>query len=452
MSYRSNSGEIVAEQNTSTATDNWREVRLAQLGRIERGRSRHRPRHAAELYGGPYPFIQTGDIKASGGRITSHRQTYSEAGLAQSRLWPVNTLAITIAANIAETAILTYPACFPDSVVGFVADETKCDVRFVEYVFQHLRSRIQHEHVGTGSVQDNINLQTLDELRFLAPPLAEQQAIAHVLGTLDDKVELNRRMNQTLEEMARAIFRDWFVDFGPTRAKMEGLDPYLPPELWDLFPGELVDSELGGIPEGWEIKRLPELVDYKEGPGIRHWQYTNSNEGTRFINIRCIQDDDILLATANRITDDEADGKYAHFHLKEFDIVVSTSGTLGRSAVVRASHLPLVLNTSVIRFRPIEGATTFSYLYGYIKSAAFMDELEMSASGSVQKNFGPMHLTVMSMLCPPHSIIQRFEQLASPLLRQMVAKRAESDVILIQKNSLLPNLVAGELSVANLGL
>ena len=236
MSYRSNSGEIVAEQNTSTATDNWREVRLAQLGRIERGRSRHRPRHAPELYGGPYPFIQTGDIKASGGRITSHRQTYSEAGLAQSRLWPVNTLAITIAANIAETAILTYPACFPDSVVGFVADETKCDVRFVEYVFQHLRSRIQHEHVGTGSVQDNINLQTLDGLRFLAPPLAEQQAIAHVLGTLDNKIELNRRMNQTLEEMARAIFQDWFVDFGPTRAKMEGLHPYLTPELWNCFP------------------------------------------------------------------------------------------------------------------------------------------------------------------------------------------------------------------------
>ena len=132
--------------------------------------------------------------------------------------------------------------------------------------------------------------------------------------------------------------------------------------------------------------------------------------------------------------------------------MVSTSGTLGRSAVVRASHLPLVLNTSVIRFRPIEGATTFSYLYGYIKSAAFMDELEMSASGSVQKNFGPMHLKVMPMLCPPNSIIQRFEQLASPLLRQMVAKRAESDVIRLQQNSLLPNLVTGALSVANLGL
>ena len=123
----------------------WAEVTLEEIGVVGRGRSRHRPRHAPELYGGPYPFIQTGDIKASGGRITSHSQTYNEVGLAQSRLWPANTMAITIAANIAETALLTYPACFPDSVVGFIPDESKCDVRFVEYTFRHLRSGIQHE-------------------------------------------------------------------------------------------------------------------------------------------------------------------------------------------------------------------------------------------------------------------------------------------------------------------
>ena len=222
--------------------DDWLEVRLADLGEVNRGRSRHRPRNANRLYGGPYPFIQTGDIKASGGRITSHSQTYSEAGLVQSRLWPTNTMAITIAANIAETAILSYPACFPDSVIGFVADESKCDVRFVEYLFRRLKDKIQHENVGTGSVQDNINLQTIDQLRLLVPPLAEQRAIAHVLGTLDDKIELNRRMNETLEEMARALFKSWFVDFDPVRAKMEGRWrrgeslPGLPADLYDLFP------------------------------------------------------------------------------------------------------------------------------------------------------------------------------------------------------------------------
>src|SRR6476646_2180193 len=103
---------------------------LGELGALDRGRSKHRPRNARHLYGGPYPFIQTGDIANSDGYIRTHTQTYSEAGLAQSRQWPTETLCITIAANIGKTAILTYPACFPDSVVGFTPGE---DVT-IEYV------------------------------------------------------------------------------------------------------------------------------------------------------------------------------------------------------------------------------------------------------------------------------------------------------------------------------
>ena len=267
--------------------DDWLDVRLTDLGEVNRGRSRHRPRGANHLYGGPYPFIQTGDIKASGGQITSHSQTYSEAGLAQSRLWPANTMVITIAANIAETAILTYPACFPDSVIGFVADESQCDVRFVEYLFRQLKGNIQHENVGTGSVQDNINLQTIDQLRLLVPSLRDQRAIAHVLGTLDDKIELNRRMNETLEEMARALFKSWFVDFDPVRAKMEGRWrrgeslPGLPADLYDLFPKRLVDSELGEIPEGWKMKALGEIVEVVKGRSYRSADLRDSKVATR---------------------------------------------------------------------------------------------------------------------------------------------------------------------------
>jgi len=186
----------------------WKEVQLSHLGEVNRGRSRHRPRNAPHLYGGPYPFIQTGDIKNSGGLITQHSQTYSEAGLSQSRIWPTGTMVITIAANIAETALLAYPACFPDSIVGFIGDKTKCNVRFIEYMFRNIKRQIQHENVGTRSVQDNINLQTLDRLRFLAPSLDEQNSIAELLSILDDKIELNRRTNETLEALAQALFKD----------------------------------------------------------------------------------------------------------------------------------------------------------------------------------------------------------------------------------------------------
>jgi type I restriction enzyme S subunit len=111
----------------------WRWRRLPELGELNRGKSRHRPRNDPKLYGGPYPFLQTGDVANSRGRITSHKQTYSEAGLAQSRLWPARTVCITIAANIADSAMLTYPACFPDSVVGLITDPTIAVPAYAEF-------------------------------------------------------------------------------------------------------------------------------------------------------------------------------------------------------------------------------------------------------------------------------------------------------------------------------
>ena len=117
----------------------------------------------------------------------------------------------------------------------------------------------------------------MNRITLLTPPLRRTAAIAHVLGTLDDKIELNRRMNETLEAMARALFKSWFVDFGPVRAKMEGREPYLPPELWSLFPDRLVDSELGEIPEGWTVKALGGLIELTYGKALKA---SDRQEGT----------------------------------------------------------------------------------------------------------------------------------------------------------------------------
>lgn len=108
--------------------------KLDQLGSVNRGKSKHRPRNDPELYGGKYPFIQTGDVKHSPFYITTHSQTYNEKGLAQSKLWDTGTLCITIAANIADTAILSYPACFPDSIIGFIAAPDKSHTKYVKYL------------------------------------------------------------------------------------------------------------------------------------------------------------------------------------------------------------------------------------------------------------------------------------------------------------------------------
>jgi type I restriction enzyme, S subunit len=225
----------------------WRTYKLGELGTLARGKSKHRPRDASFLYGGKYPFIQTGDIKAANHRINKHIQTYSEEGLNQSKLWPKGTICITIAANIADTAILSYPACFPDSVIGFVADETKCNVDFIEYLLQYTKKSIQSHSIG--SVQDNINLGTFENFTMKVPDLPTQTQIAAILSSLDDKIELNLQMNQTLEAMAQALFKEWFVDFN-----------------FPGFDGELVE----GLPKRWRMGKLANVCEVKYGKDHKH--------------------------------------------------------------------------------------------------------------------------------------------------------------------------------------
>ena len=420
------------------------EVATAVLGGTP---SRGKP----EYWNGDLPWATAKDVASIPGRYLDEvQECITEVGLNSSaaKLLPQGTVLITARGTVGALAQLRRDMAFNQTCYAIVPG-SRIDNDFLFYA---LKGSITEMRALTyGTVFETITKKSFDDWILPLPPLPVQRAIAHILGTLDDKNELNRRMNETLEGMARALFKSWFVDFEPVRAKMEGRWrrgeslPGMPEELYDVFPDGMVDSELGEIPAGWEVGSLPEFIDFKEGPGIRHWQYTNSLEGTRFINIRCIQNGDLHLDTANRIKTEEADGKYAHFHLKEWDIVVSTSGTLGRTAIVRKAHLPLVLNTSVIRFRPVKNRSLFSFLYGYLNSSLFLDEMRMLASGSVQKNFGPTHLKQMRVLCPPLKIIERHEEVASPLYRQVISRRTSSDNLSCLRDYLLPKLISGEL-------
>jgi type I restriction enzyme S subunit len=185
----------------------WKPRRLDQLGSVARGRSRHRPRDASHLYGGPHPFVQTGDIKHSGLYVSQWKQTYSDAGLEQSRLWPAGTLCITIAANIADTAILAMDACFPDSVIGFIPDPVEADARFIKYLFDAtIKDRALQ--FSQGATQDNLSQEKLLSLQFNVPSLDVQQRIAETLSAYDDLIENNRRRMALLEDSARLLYQE----------------------------------------------------------------------------------------------------------------------------------------------------------------------------------------------------------------------------------------------------
>jgi restriction endonuclease S subunit len=189
--------------------EGWTWATMPQLGELNRGKSKHRPRDDQALYGGPYPFIQTGDVRRSAGSITAFTQTYSELGLAQSRLWPAGTLCITIAANIAETGILKIEACFPDSVVGFIPLHGSPTVDYVESFIRTARDGL--DRFASATAQKNINLEVLEAVAIPTPPLAEQVRIVaeverhlSIIREVEAEIDTNLQRAQALRQATLA--------------------------------------------------------------------------------------------------------------------------------------------------------------------------------------------------------------------------------------------------------
>ncbi|GAI32211.1 unnamed protein product, partial [marine sediment metagenome] len=238
-------------------------------------------------------------------------------GLSDETNADANTIIIGRVGSYCGSLYLSKNKCWvTDNAIKAKANETS-DSFYLYYLLttQKLNSK------AAGSGQPLINQEILNTIDVLLPPLPEQKAIAAILSSFDDKIELLRRQNKTLEKIAQTIFKEWFFNFIVNGEKLK------------------VNSKTG-LPEGWRVGRLTEMFDFMEGPGIRNWQYTES--GRRFMNIRLIQNGDIDIKKANFISLEEAKTTYKHFHLQERDMVVSTSGTLGRSAIVRKEHLPLM--------------------------------------------------------------------------------------------------------------
>lgn len=393
----------------------------------------------------------------------------------------INDVLLSMIGTVGEVALIEKE---PDFVIKNVGLLKNSDSKKARWLYYYLKSPISQNLIKDrlrGTTQQYIPLGELRNLPILKPNSEEHlQNTIEQLSSLDKKIQLNTQINQTLEQIAQALFKSWFVDFDPVRAKVQALSDGLnleqaelaamqaisgktPEELTALsqtqperyaelaetakaFPCEMVEVDGVEVPKGWEVKPLPEIIDFLEGPGIRNWQYTDEEDGIKFINIRCIQNGDLTLTTANKITKEEAFGKYKHFQLEEDDIVVSTSGTLGRFAFVRKEHLPLSLNTSVIRFRPIKNKSTLGFIAGFVENQ-LQHELEIRASGSAQRNFGPTHLKQISLLVPDFKLLELHQKYASSLFEKRKQLLSEIDVLKDTRDLLLPKLLNGEIQL-----
>lgn len=234
-------------------TGEWERKKLKEVVEIGRGKSKHRPRDAEFLYGGEYPFIQTGDIRNADLYITHFRQTYSNEGLKQSKLWNINTLCVTIAANIAETAILKIEACFPDSIIGLIPKVNETIVLFVKYQFDKYKIEIQK--LSQGLAQDNLNQEKLSNIEFKFPSLSEQQKIATFLSSIDDKLQALKKKKALMEQYKKGVMQAIFSQ--QIRFKDNNGEEY----------------------PDWEMKKLGEVGEFIGGgtPSTKNPSYWNGN-------------------------------------------------------------------------------------------------------------------------------------------------------------------------------
>ena len=399
----------------------WNVCSIDELGSVNRGKSKHRPRNDVILFGGLYPFIQTSDVKNANLYISEYDTTYSEIGLAQSRLWKKGTLCITIAANIAESAILGIDACFPDSVVGFMPYEGKADLKFVKYMLDEFKVYMQQ--ISKGTTQDNLSLEKLRRIKFYVPSYETQQKIANILSRYDEAIENNNKRIELLEQMAQNLYKECFVRF--------------------RFPGYENSEFENGIPVGWKVERIGELYHTTSGgtPSRNHEEYYQ--EGTYpWIKTGELKDCPII-DTEEYITEDAIKHSSAKVFEKDSLIIAMYGATIGQLGINKMSA---TCNQACCVLRPKENrAFGIYYLFNFFKENR--DFIIGLGNGAAQQNLSQILINKIKILNPPKEVLEPFEKMQSVFFEKIYFLQRANKNLAKQRDLLLPRLMSGKLEV-----
>lgn len=397
----------------------WPQYKLDELGSVSRGRSRHRPRDAAHLYGGPYPFVQTSDVKHSGLYLTKYQQTYSEEGLAQSKIWPVGTLCITIAANIADTSILGIEACFPDSVIGFFPDPKKADARFIKYLFDATLKR-RYSAFTQGAAQENLSQGKLLSLEFPVPNVDRQQSIADTLSAYDELIENNRRRIALLEETAQQLYKEWFVRF--------------------RFPGHEHVKIIDVVPEGWERRTASEALEINPKPSVE------KGLPISHVSMRCLSEAGMTVdKSAFEVRTNHTSVKFQNGDTLFARITPCLEN--GKTAYVNflAGDEVACGSTEFIVFRGKRVSNEFAYLLAreqQFRANAIKSMIGSSGRQRVQPSCFDRYIVPIA----PPFLQEEFDDAIKPLFHQICILSQQNANLSTARDLLLPKLMNGELA------
>jgi type I restriction enzyme S subunit len=372
---------------------------------------------------GGIPVIRGGDIKSGKVTFDPNKKVTEEISNQFSRtLLQGGEIVINLIGEAGHSAVvpLEYRGFNVTRDVAVIPLSKGVDTRFIDFylrstsVIEWFRQRLQ------GSVTQKINLETLREVPVFLPPLKEQKAIAHILGTLDDKIELNRKTNETLEAMAKALFKSWFMDFDPVRAKAEGRPTGLPVEISDLFPDSFDDSELGEIPSGWKIASLGEEFNWKEG---KPW-----NKEDR------VEQSAISVFGAN--------GSIGFSAKQMGDTRVIFVGKIGSCGAINY-HNGSFWATNNTHFLALDENPFLEYA----RQALGVIDFSQYIGGSSNPYMPFGNFAHHQILSPPLDILRIFCDCVTPLRESIEQSEEKSTTMCSLRNALLPKLISGEIRI-----
>ncbi len=335
-----------------------------------------------------------------------------------------------------------------DTAYALVPLRSDVDLRYAYFLIKF----IGLNHLKDGTSNPTLSRDSFGAQALPLPPLQQQRAIAYILATLEDKIELNRRMSETLEAMARALFKSWFVEFDPVRARADGRDPGLPKPLAGLFPARFVDSELGEIPDGWEVGPVGELIETVKGRSYRSEELVESD--TALVTLKSFARGggyrpDGLKSFA---------GTYkANQVVKPGELVIACTDVtqaaevIGRPAIVRGTcgYRTLVASLDTLIVRPRDSSMTRAFLYFLGGTEAFVAHTYAHTTGTTVLHLAKEAVPSFRFARPSTQLVEQFDALADPALGRMQALEEESGTLAALRDTLLPRLITGALRVKN---
>lgn len=315
---------------------------------------------------------------------------------------------------------------------------------YVMYVLTSKHFQDYIHNLATGSTIKNVGLKLIREYEFQLPDITTQNKIASVLVSIDSKISVNQQINQTLEELAQAIFKSWFVDFEPVKAKTNGEQPEgMDAATASLFPEKLVESDLGLIPDGWEIHKTQDLFDVKDGT---HDSPKKAEEGHYLVTSKHITKGKIDTSSAYLISDTDFEKVNQRSKVDTFDILLTMIGTVGEVVVVYDNPVEFAIK-NVGLFKTSQRPELVWLFYWHLQSFKMKHYLEVRMAGTTQQYLTLKTLRTIPVVLPSEELLSKFNEVMSPLMEKISDNHKQNQTLSNLRDTLLPKLLSGEIDL-----